>query len=622
MVVMVVVVVVVVVEGPFPVDDALDVSELGDVAGDVDGSLLVEAVLLLGLVEELHEEGMVEVDDGHHEPLRLLPFLTHHDRQTPLRHVPDNILPPVQYVGSATMSMYILFSTFLVFFACLWRYPYMRKENKQLPPGPVPWPVVGNLPELFFCQSPHKWILGLMRDMKTDIACIKLGNVHVVPVTSPAIAREFLKQWYSVFASRPLTMVTQYSSFGYLGITLTPWGDQWKKMRRIVATKILSNGTLGWLAEKRSDEANNLITYIYKQYCKSPEEGGGHDVDVRQVVRQYSGNVIRRMMFNLRYFGKGSEDGGPGAEEVEHVEALFSGIYLFYAFCVSDYVPCLRPFDLNGHEKIIKNVMKTLNKYHDPVIEKRMEEWRSGTKTKSEDLLDVFISLKDSGGSSLLTLEEIKAEVADLMYATVDNPSNAVEWVMAEMLNQPEILHKAVEEIDRIVGKDRLVQESDIPRLNYVKACIREAFRLHPNVPFNPPHLARSDTTVGGYFIPKGSHVLLSRTGLGRNPQVWDDPLVFKPECHLMAAATQVELVETELRFISFSTGRRGCMAPTLGTAITVMLLARLLQGFTWTIPHGISRIDLSESEHDLILARSLKAHAKPRLAPHLYPKP
>ncbi|KAG9455132.1 hypothetical protein H6P81_008036 [Aristolochia fimbriata] len=497
----------------------------------------------------------------------------------------------------------------------------MRKKNKRLPPGPVPWPIVGNLPELFFCQSPHNWILGLMRDMKTDIACIKLGNVHVVPVTSPAIAREFLKQWDSVFASRPLTMATEYTSFGYLSITLSPWGDQWKKMRRIVASKILSNETLGWLGEKRTDEANNLIRYIYNQ-CKS-SKGTGADVDVRQVARQYCGNVIRRMMFDVRYFGNGSADGGPGVEEVEHVEALLSAEYHFYAFCMSDYFPCLRPFDLNGHEKTIKEVMKILNKYHDPLIEKRMEEWRNGTKSSSEpeDLLDVFISLKDSNGNSLLTLEEIKAEVADLMYATVDNPSNAVEWVMAEMLNQPEILHRAVEEVDRIVGKDRLVQESDIPRLNYVKACIKESFRLHPNVPFNPPHLARSDTTVAGYFIPKGSHVLLSRIGLGRNPQVWDDPLVFKPERHLinMAATSQVELVETELRFISFSTGRRGCMAPTLGTAITVMLLTRLLQGFTWTIPSTISKIDLSESQHDLLLATALKAHAKPRLVPHLY---
>lgn len=202
----------------------------------------------------------------------------------------------------------------------------------------------------------------------------------------------------------------------------------------------------------------------------------------------------------------------------------------------------------------------------------------------------------------------------------MDNPSNAVEWAMAEMLNQPTVLQKAVEEVDRVVGKERLVEESDFSQLNYIKACAREAFRLHPIAPFNLPHVAISDATVAGYFIPKGSHVLLSRTGLGRNPKVWDDPLMFNPERHLKGTMTDVELTENDLRFISFSTGRRGCMGAPLGSAMTVMLLARLLQGFTWSVPPGESKIELTESANNLFLAKALHANAKPRLPAHLYP--
>ncbi|KAJ8649815.1 hypothetical protein MRB53_002850 [Persea americana] len=83
------------------------------------------------------------------------------------------------------------------------------------------------------------------------------------------------------------------------------------------------------------------------------------------------------------------------------------------------------------------------------------------------------------------------------------------------MLNQPKVLQKAVEELDSVVGRERLVQESDSHRLNYIKACAREALQLHPIAPFNLPHVSTADSTVAGYFIPKGSHVLLSRTGLG-----------------------------------------------------------------------------------------------------------
>ena len=208
----------------------------------------------------------------------------------------------------------------------------------------------------------------------------------------------------------------------------------------------------------------------------------------------------------------------------------------------------------------------------------------------------------------------------ELMLAAVDNPSNAVEWALAEMINQPAVMRKAVEEIDRVVGKERLIQESDFQRLNYVKACIKESFRLHPIAAFNLPHVSDADTTVAGYFIPKGSHVLLSRLGLGRNPRIWEEPLVFKPERHLSDDGRVVlDLKEQDLRLISFSAGRRGCVGAAYGSAMTEMLLGRLLQGFTWSLPPGQKEIDLSESKNDLFLAKPLHALAQPRLHSSLY---
>ncbi|KAF5929996.1 hypothetical protein HYC85_030869 [Camellia sinensis] len=197
------------------------------------------------------------------------------------------------------------------------------------------------------------------------------------------------------------------------------------------------------------------------------------------------------------------------------------------------------------------------------------------------------------------------------MIATVDNPSNGVEWALAEMLNQPETLKRAMAELDRVVGKERL--------LNYIKSCVKEAFRLHPIAPFNVPHGSISDTTVGNYFIPKGSHVLLSRPGLGRNPRIWNESLKFKPERHLKDDGSEVLITDPDLRMLSFSTGRRGCAGVTLGSTMTSMLMARLLQGFTWNLPPTVSHIGLKESPGDLLLAKPLLALAKPRLAENLY---
>ncbi|KAJ4954018.1 hypothetical protein NE237_030850 [Protea cynaroides] len=515
-----------------------------------------------------------------------------------------------------TTTIFLIFG-FLVFIVQL-RSQIRNKSSRRipLPPGPTPWPIVGSIPELFRKKPVFRWILGLMKEMNTEIASFRFGDVHVIPVTCPEIAREFFKKHDAMFMSRPITMGTEYSSRGFLSIAVSPSGDQWKKMRRVVASEVINPYRVRWLLQKRTEEVDNLVHYVYNQCISGPV------VNVRVAVRQYSGNVIRKMMFNKRYFGEGRKDGGAGVEEEEYLDALFIVLSLLYSFCVSDYMPCLRRFDLNGHEKIMKEAIRIVNKYHDPIIDERIREWREGKKKEVEDLLDALISAKDSNGEPLLSTEEIKAQAADLIYASVDNPSNAIEWALAEMINQPELLQKATEEIDRVVGKERMVQESDIMQLNYVKACAREAFRLHPIAPFNLPHVSSADTMVAGYFIPKGSHILLSRIGLGQNSKVWVDPLKFNPERHLKDPSVKVDLDEPDLRFISFSTGRRGCMGAALGSIITFMLLARLLQGFSWEVPHGEPMIKLNESMTDLFLAKSLIAHAKPRLPVHAYPTP
>lgn len=498
--------------------------------------------------------------------------------------------------------------------------PSSAKGAPRLPPGPAGLPVIGNLHELFRKKPVFRWILAHLKQTDAGIACFRMGSVHVVPVTCPEIAREFLKKHDANFCDRPRTMGTEYSSRGYLSVAVAPWGDQWKKMRRVIASEVVNPARLRWMLEKRTQEADNLVRYIYNLTAT-----GADTIDVRAASRHYSANVIRRMMFDMRSFGSGGAvAGAPGAEEEEHVDALFQVLGLLYAFSVADYVPALRCLDLDGHESTMKRAIDVVNRYHDSVVDKRIRSWRKSDTNKREpqDLLDVLISLKDSDGNWTLTTEEVKAQSNDLIYASVDNPSNATEWALAEMLNQPSLLQRAAEEIDQVVGRDRLVQESDVPRLNYVKACAREAFRLHPIAPFNLPHVALNDAVVAGYRIPAGSHVLLSRVGLGRNPTAWSDPLRFNPERHLKETGPggeiSVELVEPELRFISFSTGRRGCMGAALGSAMTVMLLARLIQGFEWS-PANPGPVDLSEGAHDLFLAEPLRAVAKPRLPEHVY---
>ncbi|XP_052209132.1 tryptophan N-monooxygenase CYP79A68-like [Diospyros lotus] len=525
--------------------------------------------------------------------------------------------------GVSTTPFFICSTFLFMALAFLIFHKHKAKRNKRsneaasLPPGPKPWPIVGCLPEMLTNKPTFRWIHKLMEELDSEIICVRLGNVHVIPVTSPQLACEFLKKHDSVFSSRPICLSAELTS-KYLTTALTPLGDQWKKMRRVLVSEVLSPARFRWLHNMRVEEADHLIRFVYNQTRKSSMIGG--IVDIRVATQHFCGNVIRKMIFGKRFFGEGKEDGGPGVEEEEHIDALFTILLYLYAFCISDYIPWLRgKLDLDGHEKIMRKAVGTCRKYQDPLIEERSREWQKGTKEEKEDLLDVLLTLKNAHGSPLLSVEEIKAQIVELMIETVDNPSNAVEWALAEMLNQPETFKRAIEELDRVVGKERLVQESDLPHLNYVKACIKEAFRLHPLAPFNVPHVSVADTTVAGYFIPKGSHVLLSRPGLGRNPKVWEEPLEFRPERHLTEDGSEVGLNDPDLRILSFSIGRRGCVGVTLGSVMTTMLMARLLQGFTFKLPPNISKIDMKESADNMSRASPLLALAEPRLPENLY---
>ena len=137
----------------------------------------------------------------------------------------------------------------------------------------------------------------------------------------------------------------------------------------------------------------------------------GKVINVRTAAQHYPANALRRMMFSTRYFGKGSEDGGPGFEEEEHVASFFTMLKYIYAFSVSDYLPWLRGLDLDSHQKRVRDAVKVVNKYHDPIVNDRIQQWREGKKTEPEDLLDVLILLKDSDGNPLLSIDEIRAQI-------------------------------------------------------------------------------------------------------------------------------------------------------------------------------------------------------------------
>ncbi|KAJ0986516.1 hypothetical protein J5N97_004872 [Dioscorea zingiberensis] len=392
----------------------------------------------------------------------------------------------------------ILISTIIIFII-------LQKQRKPLPPGPIRWPFIGSLIPILCTKSKPQWVLKATKF--NDISYMTIGALKVAVVNCPQIAREFCKTHDLMFSSRPLSMTTGYYSRGYLGLIVSPLGDQWEKMRKVVMVELLNPSRNKRTVNQRAKEADHLVQNIYRQCIFSDDV-----IDVRLGVRNFCGCLLRRMIFGRRHFGEGGAHGGPSEDEIEHVEAAFTITSLLYAFSLSDLVPWLGWLDLDGHGRTMKEAVGVINKYHDPIIEERIEKGRrSGgdhihgwPKEEMEDLLDVMIGLKDENGEPLLSVDEIKVQVADLFLAAVDNPSNVVEWAIAsdKPVGDP---YAAMEELDDVVGKQRLVQESDLSKLHFIRSIARESMRLHPVTAFNTPHHSTSgaivaDTTSEGHI--------------------------------------------------------------------------------------------------------------------------
>ncbi|KAL0328264.1 UNVERIFIED_CONTAM: Tryptophan N-monooxygenase [Sesamum calycinum] len=232
---------------------------------------------------------------------------------------------------------------------------FKKRTMPPLPPGPMGYPVVGCLPEIMKNKPAFRWIHKLMQEMNTEIACIRVGNTHNIVVNSPQLAREFLRKQDVIFASRPNCMSGYLTSNGFLTTAISPMGNQWKKMRRIVASEVLSPAMHQRFHEKRCEEADHLMRYVYNQ-SQNPLVNGL--VNVRVAAQHYCGNVMRKLVFGKRFFGVGTEDGGPGMEEKEHVDALFTILKYLYGFGIGDHLPWLEVFDLDGCKRILKDANK------------------------------------------------------------------------------------------------------------------------------------------------------------------------------------------------------------------------------------------------------------------------
>ena len=175
-----------------------------------------------------------------------------------------------------------------------------------------------------------------------------------------------------------------------------------------------------------------------------------------------------------------------------------------------------------------------------------------------------------------------------------DTSSSTVEWAMAELLQNPISMAKLCDELRRVVGSRRRIEDSEIGQLPYLQAVIKETFRLHSPAPLLLPRQATRTIQIMGYTIPKGTRVLINVWAMGRDEDIWPEAGKFMPERFLERT---IDYKGGDLELIPFGAGRRICPGMPLAVRMVHVLLASLLIHFKWRLPAEVegNRIDMTE---------------------------
>jgi len=200
-----------------------------------------------------------------------------------------------------------------------------------------------------------------------------------------------------------------------------------------------------------------------------------------------------------------------------------------------------------------------------------------------------------------------------------ETAATVVEWGLSELLKNPETLERAMEELDRVVGRERWVQEKDISELDYLQWIVKETMRLHPVVPTLVPRLSTQPCRIAGYDIPANTRLFVNVWTIGRDGELWENPDEFRPE---RFKGSTVDVKGRDYELLPFGSGRRMCPGYNLGLKVVRISLANLIHGFQWKLPDGQNPKDLDMGEtFGLTTPKTypLVAMARPRLPSHLY---
>ncbi|KAL7597366.1 hypothetical protein Lser_V15G29246 [Lactuca serriola] len=472
-----------------------------------------------------------------------------------------------------------------IILTALWyRWKFSSSSNggqPPLPPGPRSLPIVGYLP--FLSRDLHKQFVN-MANTYGPIFKFHLGSKLHVVINTPDLAKVVVREKDEIFANRNPTIAALGSSYGGRDIVWSDSNSDWRNLRKIFVQEVLSNKNLEASSCFRRDEVRKTINNVFSKI--------GTSINISEIAFSTEANVLTSMVWGNTSAEK-AKSSNFGAE-LQMVSANI--VVLMGQLNVSDVFPSLAWLDLQGVERNMKRQLNHLDQIFTSIIDDRIESNSKKLKHAvghegKKDVLQVLLELMDQMDAISINRTQVKALLQDIMVAGTETSTTLIEWAMAEIMQNSDILKRVQEELEETVGLDNIVEESHLPKLQYLEATIKETFRLHPVVPFILPRSPSQDCIVGGYTIPKGCTVFLNAWAIHRDPRYWENPLEFNPDRFLR---NKYDYIGSNLNFFPFGSGRRSCPGVPLAEKMQMYILASLLHSFDWSLQEG-EVYDLSE---------------------------
>lgn len=286
-------------------------------------------------------------------------------------------------------------------------------------------------------------------------------------------------------------------------------------------------------------------------------------------------------------------------------------LWLSESSSLEDFVPLIGWLGMGGTKRRMVRLGKELDGIFQEMVDERRRQRRAvapeALPATKKTIVDVMLELQEQ---EPLKYDDniIKGMISNLIIAGTDSSAGTMEWALSLLLNHPDELQKARDEIDsQVGGHGRLITDSDLPHLRHLQNIIKETLRLFPSFPLLLPRQSSGDCTVAGFTVPSGTMLLINAYVIHRDPKLWKDADSFRPERF-------DEGEGSSFHFLPFGSGRRRCPGEGLAYRMMGLAIGALIQCFEWKRVNGEEMVELTEGE-GLMMPKlvPLQALYKPR---------